>query len=132
MKTLDLGLKSNWQAFKEFVESHEKQKYSTTYYFVVKDDDYGDEAKIFTDHDELDKWLSQSFWDWGRYDRSNLEGSMDDIRVWMLIPEREVNRLKSLYESSKQTSIVRKGERYFRKLIPVSVEPTVIVSTNWY
>ncbi|AMQ06764.1 hypothetical protein [Sporosarcina psychrophila] len=132
METCDLGLKSNWSEFKEFVQSHNEKRYSTIYYFVVEDDDHGDEAKFFTDHDELDKWLAQSFFDWERYDTRNLEDSMEDIRVWMLIPESEVTRLKSLYEGSRKTSIVKDGELYFRKLMPVSVEQTVIVSTNWY
>ncbi len=132
MRTLDLGLKSNWREFKEFVETHKERGFSTTYYFVVEDDDYGDEARVFVDHDDLDEWLEQSFWEWERYDTRNLDESMDDVRVWMLIPESEVNRLKTLYEGSRQTSIVKDGERYFRKLMPVSVEQTVVVSTNWY
>lgn len=132
MKVYDYGLKSNWREFKSFVESHNKNSVLTTYYFVVEEDDCGDEAKIFTSHEELDKWLDKSFWDWGRYDTRNLEEAMDDVHVWMLIPESKVIKLSNLYKGAKPTSIVKDGERYFRKLIPVRVEQTVIVSTNWY
>lgn len=57
---------------------------------------------------------------------------MDDFKVWRLISESDVSRLKTLYRDSRPTSIAIDGERYFRKLIPVCVEPTVIVSTNFY
>ncbi|UAT31946.1 hypothetical protein K7T73_06925 [Bacillus badius] len=131
MEVLDFGLKSNWRAFKEFVQSR-KRDFLTTYYFVIEEDDCGDEACIFTSHDELDEWLSKTFWNRERYDTNNLEDSMDDFKVWKLISETDVNRLDTLYEGSRPTSMVIDGERYFRKLIPVSVEPTVIVSTNFY
>lgn len=131
MKVIDLGLKHNWRAFKEFVQTH-KQEFSTNYYFVIHEDDCGDEVNIFTDHEKLDGWLSRLFWDWGRYDTNNLEDSMDNLKVWMLIPESKVQRLSNLYKGSRKTSIVKNGERLYRKLIPVSVEQTIIVSTNWY
>lgn len=131
MKVFDLGLKGNWRAFKEFVESRKKD-ITVTYYFVIEEDDCGDEAVVFTNHSDLDKWLEKTFWDRERYDTRNLEDSMDDFKVWKLIPESDVKKLESLYEGSKLTSIVFEGERYFRKLISVSVEQTVVVSTNFY
>jgi hypothetical protein len=131
VKHLDIGLKDNWKEFKDIVQRGSFKSVLTTHYFVFNEDDC-DEAYVFHDHDDLDKWLAQSFWDRDRYDTSNLEDSMDDYKVWKLISESEVNRLKTLYKGSKPTSIVINGERYYRKLIPISVEPTIIISTNWY
>ncbi|WP_235872276.1 hypothetical protein [Siminovitchia acidinfaciens] len=50
-----------------FVESHKKDL-STTYYFVIEEDDCGDEAVVFTSHSNLDEWLGKTFWDRERYD----------------------------------------------------------------
>lgn len=132
MEVFDYGLKGNWRKFRNFVKNHDGDDITTTYYFVIKEDDCGDEAKIFTSHIELDEWLEQFFWDSERYDTDNLEDSMNDVNVWMLIPKSRVNRFKNLYKNSKPTTIVKDGEQYFRKLIPVNVEATVEVSTNWY
>lgn len=132
MEVFDYGLKSNWREFKNFVERYDEKRLSTTYYFVIDEDDCGDEVNIFTSHSELDDWLEKMFFEWERYDTSDLEESMNDVNLWMLIPESDVKRLSTLYKGSKPTSIVKGGEKYFRKLIPVSVEQTVIVSTNWY
>ncbi|PEB54641.1 hypothetical protein COO03_04550 [Bacillus sp. AFS098217] len=132
MEILDLGgLKSNWRAFKELVESKHKD-YLTTYYFVFREDDCGDEAYVFTSHSDLDEWLSKKFWEWERYDTRNIENSMDDIYVWKLISESDFKRLSSLHEGSTKTTIEIDGEKYYRKLMPVSVETTVIVSTSSY
>ncbi|MDA2331293.1 hypothetical protein PDN49_30440 [Bacillus cereus] len=47
------GLKSNWEAFKEFVQREGKGiSKLTDYYFVFREDDYGDEAYIFTTHSD--------------------------------------------------------------------------------
>lgn len=132
VEALDLGgLKSNWRAFKELVEG-KHQDYLTKYYFVFREDDCGDEAYAFTSHSDLDEWLSKKFWEWERYDTSNIEESMNDIFVWKLISESDFKRLSSLYKGARKTGIEIDGERYYRKLIPVSVEPTVVVSTNFY
>ncbi|WP_420909341.1 hypothetical protein [Aneurinibacillus migulanus] len=131
MKVFSLGLKNNWRAFKEYVEAQKKDSINT-YYFVFEEDDCGDEAHVFTSHSELDEWLSKMFWQWERYDANNLESSMDDVNVWKLVSENDFNQLSTLYKGARKTSIVIDGERYFRKLIPVNVEPTVIVSTNFY
>ncbi|PEU21324.1 hypothetical protein CN526_26955 [Bacillus wiedmannii] len=134
MRDLDLGgLKSNWEAFKEFVQREGKgTSILTTYYFVFSEDTCGDEANVFTSHSDLDEWLSKMFWDEERYESRNVEDSMEDVKVWKLIAESEFKRLNTLYEGSRKTSIEIDGERYYRKLIPVSVEPTVVVSTNFY
>lgn len=87
---------------------------------------------MFTSHSDLDEWLSKKFWEWERYDTRNIEDSMDDIYVWKLISESDFKRLSSLHEGSIKTSIEIDGEKYYRKLIPVSVETTVIVSTSSY
>lgn len=131
MKTFDLGLKENWRAFKEFVESR-KMDSITTYYFVIEEDDCGDAACVFTDHSKLDEWLSETFWRRERYDTRNLEDSMNDFKVWKLISESDFERLNTLYKGARKTTIVIEGERYFRKLIQISVEPTVTVSTDFY
>lgn len=131
MKTFDFGLKSNWKAFKEFVQTQKEHRFRT-YYFVYEEDDCGDEVKVFESHSELDEWLEETFWRRDRYDTNDLESSMEDFNVWKLIPESDVRRLESLCKGAKKTSIVINGETYFRKLIPVSVEPTVNVSTNMY
>lgn len=131
MKVFDLGLKENWRAFKNFVESYDKDPI-TEFYFVIEEDDCGDEACVFTSHSDLDEWLEQTFWKRERYDTRNLEESMDDFKVWKLVSEKDVKRLDTLYEGSRRTQIVIDGERYFRKLISISVEPTVVVSTNFY
>ncbi|EJS72919.1 hypothetical protein [Bacillus cereus] len=132
MRDLDLGgLKSNWRAFKEMVESKHKD-FLVTYYFVFSEDDCGDEVYVFTSHSDLDEWLSKMFWDWERYESRNVEDSMEDVKVWKLIAESEFKRLNTLYKGARKTSIEIDGERYYRKLIPVSVEPTVVVSTNFY
>ncbi|MDM5235488.1 hypothetical protein QUF83_04525 [Bacillus cereus] len=127
------GLKSNWEAFKEFVKREGKGISSLIdYYFVFTEDTCGDEAYIFTTHSDLDDWLSEMFWQWERYDTRNVEDSMDDVFVWKLISESDFKRLNSLYKGARKTSIEIDGERYYRKLIKVAVEPTVIVSTNFY
>ncbi|MED0973555.1 hypothetical protein [Bacillus paramycoides] len=132
MRDLDLGgLKSNWKSFKELVENKHKD-YLTNYYFVFREDDCGDEAYVFTSHSDLDEWLQKMFWEWERYNTRNIENAMDDVLVWRLISESDFKRLKTLYKGAKKTSIVIGEERYYRKLIPVSMEPTVIVSTNFY
>ncbi|HHT7001714.1 TPA: hypothetical protein ACTZ1F_006530, partial [Bacillus cereus] len=134
VRSLDWGgLKSNWEAFKEFVQREGKgTSILTEYYFVFREDDCGDEAYIFTTHSDLDDWLSEMFWQWERYDTRNVEESMDDVFVWKLISESDFKRLDTLYKGARKTSIEINGERYYRKLIKVSVEPTVVVSTNFY
>ena len=72
------------------------------------------------------------FYQWERYDSRNIEDSMDDVFVWKLISESDFKRLDTLYEGARKTSIEIEGERYYRKLIKVSVEPAVVVSTNFY
>lgn len=57
---------------------------------------------------------------------------MEDFRVWKLIGEKDFDRLKSLFDGAKSTSILINGKKQYRKLISVSVEPSIIVSTNWY
>lgn len=131
MKVLDLGLKSNWIAFKDFVKTQKQHTFST-FYFVYEEDDCGDEVVIFTSHSDLDEWLEKTFWNRERYDTNDLESSMDDFNVWKLIPESEFKRLPTLYKGAKETSIEVDGEKYYRKLISISVEPTVNVSTNFY
>lgn len=131
MKLFDLGLKENWRAFKEYVESFDSDPL-TEFYFVIEEDDCGDEACVFTSHSDLDEWLEKTFWKRERYDTRDLEDSMDDFKVWKLISESDVKRLKNLYEGAKPTSITIDGERYFRKQILVNVEQTVTVSTNFY
>ncbi|WP_270343853.1 hypothetical protein [Bacillus mobilis] len=127
------GLKSNWEAFKEFVQREGKGiSKLTDYYFVFREDDCGDEAYIFTTHSDLDDWLSEMFYQWERYDSRNIEDSMDDVFVWKLISESDFKRLDTLYEGARKTSIEIEGERYYRKLIKVSVEPAVVVSTDFY
>lgn len=132
MKVFDCGLKENWKAFKKFVESHESRSSLETYYFVFEEDDCGDEAVVFTTQGDLDEWLEKTFWDRERYETSNLEDSMYDFHVWKLISESDFKRLDALYKGAKLTSIVIKGEKYFRKKISVDVEQTVTVSTNFY
>ncbi|MGG2091315.1 hypothetical protein AB1283_00930 [Bacillus sp. S13(2024)] len=131
MRVFDLGLKDNWRSFKEYVESRKKDS-STIYYFVYQEDNCGDEVYIFTSHSGLDEWLQQKFWDWERYDTRNLEDSMDDVKVWKLVSESDFKRLNTLYKKAKETMIVINGEKYYRTPIAISVEPTVIVSTNFY
>lgn len=134
MRVLDCGgLKSNWESFKELVQREGKgTSILTDYYFVFREDDCGDEVFVFTTHSDLDEWLQKMFWEWERYDTSDMEEAMDDVHVWKLISESDFKRLGSLYKGAKKSSIVIGEERYYRKLIPISVEPTVIVSTNFY
>ncbi|MEI5893139.1 hypothetical protein DXB51_14755 [Bacillus cereus] len=134
VRNLDTGgLKSNWEAFKEFVKREGKGSSSLIdYYFVFTEDTCGDEAYIFTTHSDLDEWLSEMFWQWERHDARNLEDSMEDVLVWKLISESDFKRLNTLYKGARRTSIEIDGERYYRKLIKVAVEPTVVVSTGFY
>lgn len=127
----DLGLKDNWREFKRIVQSKDFSPYLTTYYFVFNEDDC-DEAHVFHNQDELDKWLERTFWDRERYDTSNIESAMDDYKVWMLVDEERYENLNTLYKGARLTSIIINGKRQYRKLINVSCEPTIIVSTNWY
>ncbi|PIE97225.1 hypothetical protein CO726_02670 [Bacillus fungorum] len=131
METFDMGLKSNWRAFKEFVENKQKD-YLTKYYFVYEECDCGDTSYVFVQHNELDEWLEKMFWKWMRYDTDDLTNSMNDIKVWKLISEDEFKKCSPLYKGSRKTSIVINGEVYYRKLIKINVEPSVIVSTDIY
>ncbi|WP_018764098.1 hypothetical protein [Bacillus sp. 105MF] len=134
MRELDLGgLKSNWKAFIEFLQKEGKNNsVLTTYYFVYKEDTCGNESYIFTNHSNLDEWLSKMFWEWGRYEIKNVERSMENVNVWKLVVESEVKRLRTMYKGARKTSIVIDGEKYYRKLVPVIVEPSVNISTNFY
>ncbi|MED4445587.1 hypothetical protein CON34_10245 [Bacillus thuringiensis] len=130
MRGLDLGgLKSNWEAFKEFVEGEDEA--ANTYYFVFVEDNC-DEAFIFTRHSDLDDWLSRMFWEWERYDTRNIEDAMDDIKVWKLLTESDFQRLGVLYGDARKTLILKNDKRHYRRLIPISVEPTVTISTDLY
>ncbi|MEW4320363.1 hypothetical protein Q0N71_31105 [Bacillus thuringiensis] len=129
METFDMGLKSNWRAFKEFVENKQKD-YLTKYYFVFEECDSGNISYVFVQHNELDEWLEKVFWEWLRYDTDDLANSMNDIKVWKLISEDEFKKWNSLYKGARKTSIVINGEAYYRKLIKINVEPSVIVSTD--
>lgn len=131
MEVFDFGLKSNWKAFKEFVQSQKEHTFRN-YYFVYEEDDCGDEAVAFTSHSDLDAWLEKTFWNRERYDTNDLESSMNDFFVWKLFSESDVKRLSSLCKGAKKTSISINGQAYYRKLIPISVQPTVNVSTNIY
>ncbi len=124
-----MGLKSNWRAFKEFVENKQKD-YLTKYYFVFEECDGGNISYVFVQHNELDEWLEKVFWEWLRYDTDDLTNSMNDIKVWKLISEDEFKKWNPLYKGSRKTSIVINGEVYYRKLIKINVEPSVIVSTD--
>lgn len=130
-EVFEYGLKNNWREFKKFVENHKKSPI-TEYFFVIKEDDGVDKARVFTNHSQLDEWLEKCFWEWERYSFINLEESMNDVYVWRLIPESEVERKKHLCEGSKPTSIVKNGERYFRKRIPINVEETIRISVSTY
>lgn len=129
METFDMGLKSNWRAFKEFVENKQKD-YLTKYYFVFEECDGGNISYVFVQHNELDEWLEKVFWEWLRYDTDDLANSMNDIKVWKLISEDEFKKWNPLYKGARKTSIVINGETYYRKLIKINVEPSVIVSTD--
>ena len=124
-----MGLKSNWRAFKEFVENKQKD-YLTKYYFVFEECDGGNISYVFVQHNELDEWLEKVFWEWLRYDTDDLANSMNDIKVWKLISEDEFKKWNPLYKGARKTSIVINGETYYRKLIKINVEPSVIVSTD--
>ncbi|PEP55843.1 hypothetical protein CN557_01045 [Bacillus wiedmannii] len=131
METFDMGLKSNWRALKEFVENKQKD-YLTKYYFVFEECDCGDTSYIFVQHTELASWLEKIFWKWMRYDTDDLRNSMADIKVWKLISERDFKKQNLLYKEAKKTSIVINGEVYYRKLIKINVEPSIIISTDIY
>jgi hypothetical protein len=131
VEIFDMGLKSNWRAFKEFVENKQKD-YLTKYYFVFEECDCGNISYVFVQHNELDEWLEKIFWEWLRYDTDDLTNSMNDIKVWKLISEDEFKKWNPLYKESRKTSIVINGEVYYRKLIKINVEPSVIVSTDIY
>ncbi|PFR60375.1 hypothetical protein COK36_12685 [Bacillus cereus] len=134
MIELDLGgLKSNWKAFKGFLQKEGKNNsVLTTYYFVFKEDTCNNESYIFTSHSDLDEWLSKMFWEWGRYEIENVESSMGDVNVWKLVVESEVKRLRKMYNGVRKTSIVIDGDKYYRKLVPVIVETSVNISTKFY
>ncbi|SDY76680.1 hypothetical protein [Bacillus sp. 166amftsu] len=131
MKTFDTGLKSNWRAFKEFVENKQKD-YLTKYYFVFEECDCGDTSYVFVQHNELDDWLEKMFWTWGRYDTDDLRNSMGNVKVWKLISEADFKKWNPIYKGARKTSIVINDEVYYRKLMKINVEPSVIVSTDIY
>ncbi|MEB5480874.1 hypothetical protein P8825_15010 [Shouchella clausii] len=124
------GLKGNWKAFKGFVESF-NEKPIPGFYFVIEEDDCGDSAHVFDNYYDLDRWLEKIFWERERYDARSLDESMDDFKVWKLIPQSEAEKYSSLYKDARKTNIFIKGERQFRKLVTVNVQETIIVSADF-
>ncbi|MCY8517913.1 hypothetical protein [Bacillus atrophaeus] len=122
------GLKSNWREFVDFVKSNGTGAFFE--YFFVFHEDECDEAYIFENSLELDKWLEQEFREGYYYEAEDLESSMDDWKVWGLIPESSVEKYPLLYEKARKTSIVIDGEKFYRTPVSISVEQTISVSDS--
>ncbi|MCY8946257.1 hypothetical protein [Bacillus atrophaeus] len=124
------GLKSNWREFVDFVKSNGTGAF-LEYFFVFHEDEC-DEAYIFEDSLELDKWLEQEFWDGCHchYEARDLETSMDEWKVWKLVSDSDVERWPTLHDKAKKTAIVIDGEKFYRKPVSISVEQTVLVSAS--
>ncbi|MBI0441933.1 hypothetical protein GNK15_11805 [Bacillus amyloliquefaciens] len=122
------GLKSNWREFVDFVKSNGTGAFFE--YFFVFHEHECDEAYIFEDSSELDKWLEREFHEGHYYEAEDLENSMDEWKVWGLVPESSVEKFPSLYEEARKTSIVIDGETFHRKAATISVEETVLVSAS--
>ncbi|KXZ17916.1 hypothetical protein AXI59_01310 [Bacillus nakamurai] len=120
------GLKSNWKAFVDFVKSNGDGAWYE-YFFVFHEDEY-DETYIFEDSLQLDKWLEQEFWEGCHYEVEDLESSMDEWKVWGLVPASSVEKFPILYDKARKTSIVSDGEQFYRKPVSISVEQTISVS----
>ncbi|MCZ4246997.1 hypothetical protein O2313_05545 [Bacillus amyloliquefaciens] len=122
------GLKSNWREFVDFVKSNGTGAFFE--YFFVFHEHECDEAYIFENSLELDEWLDQEFREGHYYEAEDLESSMDEWKVWGLVPASSVEKFPSLYEEARKTSIVIDGETFYRKAATISVEETVLVSAS--
>ncbi|MCY8950005.1 hypothetical protein MOE28_09170 [Bacillus atrophaeus] len=122
------GLKSNWKAFIDFVKSNGYGAWNE--YFFVFHEDECEEAYIFEDSLELDKWLEQEFWEGYHYEDEDLESSMDEWKVWGLVSASSVEKFPLLYKKARKTSIVIDGEKFYRKPVSISVEQTISVSAS--
>ncbi|HEO2443810.1 TPA: hypothetical protein VAP34_002011 [Streptococcus agalactiae] len=122
------GLKSNWREFVDFVKANGTGAF-IEYFFVFHEDEC-DEAYIFENSLELDKWLEQEFNEGDYYECNDLESSMDEWKVWGLVSASSVEKFPMLYEKARKTSIVIDGETFYRKAAAISVEETVLVSAS--
>ncbi|MED0832440.1 hypothetical protein, partial [Bacillus amyloliquefaciens] len=122
------GLKSNWREFVDFVKSNGTGAFFE--YFFVFHEHECDEAYIFEDSSELDKWLEREFHEGHYYEAEDLENSMDEWKVWGLVPNSDVERWPTLHDKAKKTAIVIDGERFYRKPVSICVEETVSVSAS--
>ncbi|ALA07263.1 hypothetical protein SECTIM467_139 [Brevibacillus phage SecTim467] len=116
---------SNWRALKAVIE---KQSSLLDEYFYVYREDNAEEAYIFLSDTELTDWLQKKFYDWGHWECDDLDGCMDDIKVWELIPKSQVDSYSNLYGNAKPTSIVADGQRYYRKAKGICLEPMISIS----
>ncbi|RFB35707.1 hypothetical protein [Brevibacillus sp. VP] len=116
---------SNWRELKAVIE---KQSSLLDEYFYVYCEDNAEEAYIFLSDTELTDWLQKKFYDWGYWECSRLDGCMDDIKVWKLIPKGRVDRYPDLYSDAKPTSIVADGKRYYREAKVICPEPMISIS----
>ena len=118
---------ANWRELK--AEIQKQNSPFDEYYYVYHEDDPED-AYIFLSDSELTDWLVQKYHDWGNWECKNLDGCMDDIKVWELIPKRKVDRWPTLYRNSKPTSIVADDEQYYRKARGINPEFTITISLS--
>ncbi len=126
------GIKDNWRDFLD--KSRRKLDFKYFYgdmYFAYHIDN-AEDAYIFEKTSDLDGWLENTFWEWELYDTSDIENSMEDFRVWKLVPESKVKDFTLLYKDAKRTSLVVGEETYYRTPVSICVEQTIIVSTSSY
>ncbi|UXQ89062.1 hypothetical protein Thu_219 [Bacillus phage Thurquoise] len=132
MEEFHWWFKENWDSFKNVARRKLKSDrfWGDIYYLYHIDD--GQSSYAFFNQNELDEWLDKEFWDGYHYEASDLETSMDDFKIWKLVPESDVKKYPSLYKDAKWTSLVVGEETYFRTPVSICVEQTVIVSTSSY
>lgn len=130
-KRYENGLKENWKEFMDDIQERVDLKGLADHediYFVYELGD-PDTAYFFDSHSDLDDWLERRWHEDGYWERRDTEESMNDWKVWKLVTENDVKYFPSVFKKSKKTPMQDDGETIYRKLMPVSVEPAVVIST---
>ncbi|MBS2764002.1 hypothetical protein [Bacillus licheniformis] len=130
-KRYENGLKENWKEFMDDIQERVNLKGLADHediYFVYNSVE-PETAYFFEYHVDLDDWLERIWHEWDYGECLNVEDSMEDWKVWKLVTENDVKRFPTTNKKAKKTTMRDDGETIYRKLVPVSVEPAVVVST---